>query len=269
VAGRLKDELHHPVSITELQIDLSQLTMKRNTSGLALAFLASAGLAVGETMNTVNNPAHVDVYVTPYYNSAGPTIDVGPFSKGLNASNDAEFVGTISKMKESWNHLNFAEMYVGAICLYDRGFRNEAVYWFYSAQYRGRLFVSLLDEAKMGSIGDPGFELAHAANAFQQLVGQYINGYAFGHIDDLALILERAQKEGKAIPDLNRVYPGVNFKNRSEWEMLNKELNEGMGGLLGMLKEQRADIKQQRVESGIEARFSKLTSKNLPNGSSH
>src|SRR5215469_14373963 len=100
--------------------------MKPNISGLAIAFLASAGLAVGQTMNTVNNPARIEVYITPYYNSTGPTIDVGPFSKGLNASNDAEFVGTISKMKESWNNLKFPEMYVGAICLYDRGFRNEA-----------------------------------------------------------------------------------------------------------------------------------------------
>jgi hypothetical protein len=252
--------------------------MNADISGLALAFLVSAGLAVGQTMNTVNNPARIEVYITPYYNSAGPSIYagstgpsiyVGPFSKGLSATNDTEFVATISKMKESWNNLKFPEMYVGAICLYDRGFRNEAVYWFYSAQYRSRLVASLLDQAKMGSIGDPGFELAHAANSFQQLVGLYINGYAFGHIDDLALVLERVQKEGKTVPDLNRVYPGVSFKSRSAWEMLNKELNDGLSGLLETVKEQRADIKQQRVESGIEARFSKLTSKELPNGSSH
>jgi hypothetical protein len=243
--------------------------MKFNTFGLVIAFLASADLALGQAMNTMNNPAHIEVYVTPFYNSAGPAIDVGSFSKGLGASSEAEFVGTITKMKQSWNNLKFPEMYVGAIRLYDRGFRNEAVYWFYSAQYRGRLFTSLLDDGKMGGIGDPGFELAHAGNAFQQLVGQYINGYAFGHIDDLASIIQRVQNEGKAIADLNRVYPGVSFKNRSQWEMLNKELNEGMSGLLGMLKDQKTDIKQQRVESGIEASFSRLTSKELPNGSSH
>jgi len=243
--------------------------MKGNAFGLVIAFLASADLTSGQAMNTVNNPAHIEVYVTPFYNSAGPAIDVGPFSKGLGASNESEFVGTITKMKESWNNLKFPEIYVGAIRLYDRGFRNEAVYWFYSAQYRGRLLTALLDEGKMGSIGDPGFELAHSANAFQQLVGLYINGYAFGRIDDLASIIHKVQNEGKAMSDLNRVYPGVNFKNRSQWETLNKELNEGLGGLLGMLKDQKADIKQQRVESGIEARFSKLTSKELPNGASH
>jgi hypothetical protein len=240
--------------------------MKSNVSSVVIAFLASASLSVGEP---VKDPARIDVYVTPYYNSTGPTIKVGPFSKGLAASSDSEFVATVSKMKESWNNLTFPEVYVGAIRLYDRGFRNEAVYWFYSAQYRGRLLASLLDEGKMGSIGDAGFELAQAANAFQQLVGEYINGYAFGHINDLMVIIERVQNEGKTIPDLNRVYPGVNFKSRSQWGTLNKQLNDGMGGLLGTLKDQKGSIKQQRVERGIEARFSKLTSKELPKESSH
>jgi hypothetical protein len=236
---------------------------------LVLAFLTSAVLAIGQNKNTMNNPAHIDVYVTPYYNSVGPTIEVGPFSKGLSSGTDAEFVTTVSRMKESWNNLNFPTMYVGAIRLYDRGFRNEAVYWFYSATYRGRLLASLLDQGKVGSIGDPGFELAQAENAFHELVGRYINGYAFGHLDELASIIQRVQKEGKDVPDLNRVYPRVNFKSRSEWEALNKELNEGMGGLLEMIRDQKADIKQQRIENGVEGMFSKLTTKELPNGSSH
>jgi hypothetical protein len=219
-------------------------------------------------MNTIN-PARIEVYVTPYYNSEGPMIEVGPHSKGLGASTEAEFVGTISKMKGSWNSLRFPEVYVGAIQLYDRGFRNEAVYWFYSAQYRGRLLATLVDAEKMGTIGNAGFELAQAENAFQQLAGMYVNGYAFGHLDDLVLILERVQNEGKAIPDLNRVYPDLSFKRKSEWEALNKELNEGMGGLLETIQQEKASIKQQRVEGGLEALFSELTSKELPNGSSH
>jgi hypothetical protein len=48
------------------------------------------------------------------------------------------------------------------------------IYWFYSAQYRGRLFASLIDRDKMGSMGDPGFELFQAQNAFQT-VGRTIH----------------------------------------------------------------------------------------------
>jgi hypothetical protein len=237
--------------------------MKLNLIAL-LVFVGCAGLAAGQT---INDPAHIEIYVTPYYNSKGPAIDVGPFSSGLAAKSEPEFVATISKMKQSWATLNFAEVYVAAIRLYDLGFRKDSIYWFYSAQYRGRLFASLIDRDKMGNMGDPGFELFQAQNAFQQLVGPYINGYAFGDIDQLIPIIERVQKEGKVVPDLTKIYPRVTFKPKSEWDAGNKGLNDGLTKLLMTLKEQKASIKQQRIEHGMEAKFSKLPSKELPKGS--
>lgn len=237
--------------------------MKSRLRSVVFAVFACAGMAIGQV---VTDPARIEVYVTPYYNSAGPVINVGPFSKGVAANSESEFVATISRMKQSWNSLNFLEMYVAAIRLYDLGFRKESIYWFYSAQYRGRLLATLIDQEKMGSMGDPGFELLQAQNAFQQLVGPYINGYAFGDIDQLVQIIERVQNEGQIVPDLTKIYPNVSFKNRSEWATGNKGLNEGLTKLL-TLKEQKASIKQQRAERGMEAKFSKLTSEELPKGS--
>ena len=167
-------------------------------------------------------------------------------------------------MKKDWDRLTFPELYVGAIRLYDLGYRKEAVYWFYSAQYRGRQFGVLLDQTKMGSMGSSGFELLHAQNAFYQLVGTYINGYAFGDTDGLVKVVETVQKEGRNIPDLQAAYPGVTFKNRNKWPSANAELADGMNQLISMLKEKKDDIKRQRVERGVEKKFSKLTSKELP-----
>lgn len=226
-----------------------------------LAFIGCVGLAAAQT---ISDPAHIDVYITPYYNSKGPAIEVGPFSSGLAAKNESGFVATIAKMKKSWDTLNFAETYVAAIRLYDLGFRKESIYWFYSAQYRGRLFASLIDRDKMGSMGAPGFELYQAQNAFQQLVGPYINGYAFGDIDQLVPIIQRVQKEGKTVPDLTKIYPRVAFKPKSEWDAGNKGLNEGLTKLLVTLKNEKASIKQQRIKHGMEAKFSKVPSKDLP-----
>jgi hypothetical protein len=238
--------------------------MNRSFSALlVIAVFGCAGLAAGQT---ITDPAHIDVYITPYYNSKGPAIDVGPFSSGLTAKSEPEFVATIAKMKKSWDTLNFAETYVAAIRLYDLGFRRESIYWFYSAQYRGRLFATLIDRDKMGSMGDPGFELYQAQNAFQQLVGPYINGYAFGDIDRLLPIIEKVQNEGKTVPDLTEIYPRVQFKPRSEWDAGNKGLNEGLIKLLVTLKNEKASIKQQRIERGMDAKFGKLTSKELPKG---
>src|SRR6266404_9455997 len=238
--------------------------MKHNLPALLAMVVLGGAVAIGQT---INDPARIEIYVTPYYNSKGPAIDVGPFSSGLAAKSEPEFVATISKMKKSWATLNFAEVYVAAIRLYDLGFRKESIYWFYSAQYRGRLLGTLIDQEKMGSMGDPGFELFQAQNAFQQLVGPYINGYAFGDIDQLIPIIERVQKEGKVAPELTKIYSGVSFKKRSEWEAGNMGLNDGLTKLLMTLKAQKASIKQQRIEHGMEAKFSKLPSKELPKGS--
>jgi hypothetical protein len=237
--------------------------MKLNRIPL-LVFIVCVGIAVGQT---ITDPAHIDVYVTPYYNSKGPTIEVGGFSRGLAAKNESDFVATIAKMKKSWDTLNFPETYVAAIRLYDLGFRKESIYWFYSAQYRGRLFATLIDREKMGSMGAPGFELFQAQNAFQQLVGPYINGYAFSDIDQLVPIIERVQKEGQTAPDLTKIYPRVAFKPKAEWDAGNKGLNEGLTKMLVTLKNEKASIKQQRIERGMETKFGKLPSKELPKGS--
>src|SRR6476469_9414060 len=127
--------------------------MKINPMTL-LVLIGCADLAASQT---ISDPAHIEVYITPYYNSKGPAIEVGPFSSGLAAKNESEFAATIAKMKKSWDTLNFAETYVAAIRLYDLGFRKESISWFYSAHYRGRLFESLTDRDKMGSMGNPGF----------------------------------------------------------------------------------------------------------------
>jgi hypothetical protein len=259
---------HLPLAPAEALVELAAplLEMKRNLRALlVVVFLGYAVVAAGQN---ISDPARIEVYVTPYYNSKEPTINVGRFSKGLGANSEPEFVAAITRMKQSWDSLGFPETYVAAIRLYDLGFRKEAIYWFYSAQYRGRLLATLVDREKMGSIGDPGFELVQAANAFQQLVGPYINGYAFGDIEQLVPIIERVQMEGKTIPDMNKIYPAVSFKNRSEWDTGNKGLNEGLGKLLETLKEQKASIKHQRIERGMEAKFSKLPSKELPKQSS-
>jgi len=69
------------------------------------------------------------------------------------------------------------------------------------------------------------------------------------------------------VPDLTKIYPRVAFKPKSEWDAGNKGLNEGMTKLLVTLKNEKASIKQQRIERGMEAKFGKLSGKELPKGS--
>ena len=226
-------------------------------------YVASVGWFPLEATDSVRDASHIDVYVTPYYDSKSRSVSVGRFSSGLASTKEDEFLATIIKMKKDWNQLTFPQLYVAAIGLYDLGYRKEAVYWFYTAQYRGRQFGILLDQSKMGSIGSPGFELLQAQNAFFQLVGPYINGYAFGDMDGLVKVVERVQQDGRKTPDLQAAYPNVTFRSKSEWESANTDLADGMSKLISTLKEKKDDIRRQRIQQGVEEKFSKLTNKEL------
>src|SRR4029077_21146953 len=98
--------------------------MKLNLIAL---LVGCAGLALGQT---ITDPGHIEVYITPYYNSKGPSIDVGPFSSGFAAKSQPQLVAAIDKRQKSWDTLNFVETYAAAIRLCDLGFRKESIYWF-------------------------------------------------------------------------------------------------------------------------------------------
>jgi len=235
----------------------------KKTFLLALCALSSAWLP-GRAAESKIDYSHIEIYVAPFYNSEGPSVAVGRYSSGLAAVREKEFLATISRMKKNWDQLTFAELNVAAIRLYDLGYRQDSIYWFYTGQVRGRQFAALVDEEQMGGPGSAGFELFHVTEAFHELAGPYITGYAFGDPDGLVRILERVQKEARKVPDLAAVYPGVAFKPRSEWETENAPVAEGIGALIAVVKEQKAEIKRQRVERGVEQQFGALSSKPLP-----
>jgi hypothetical protein len=207
------------------------------------------------------DPTRIDAYVTPYYASKGPTIRVGRFSPGLASNNPKQVLATIGAMKSQWQRLSFPELYVGSIRLYDLGYRNDAVYWFYTAQYRARQVSMLLAPAKIGGVGDPGFELQAAGNAFMQTVGTWINGYAFGHPESLIATIRRVQREGRRIGDLHAIYPNVAFVDTRRWPAANAQLADGMSSLITYLQQQKDVIARQRAANGTDAKFSHLTSK--------
>jgi hypothetical protein len=116
----------------------------------------------------------------------------------------------------------------------------------------------------LGGIGAPGYEILSSQNAFYQLVGPYINGYAFGDLDNLAVILRAVQKRESAIPKMSKIYPDVAFVDSSSWEEANSAVNSGMEKLLDVLRVKRDQIAQQRIDTGVGAKFSVLKNQDLP-----
>ncbi|MFZ1018114.1 MAG: hypothetical protein WAN39_09605 [Candidatus Cybelea sp.] len=228
----------------------------------AAPFLVAALLATAPA----GDPGTIGAYVTPYYNSSGPVIKIGKFSSGLASKVPGQFVATIVRMKQQWSTLNFVELYVGAMRLYDLGYRNEATYWFYTAQFRGRQYAALVDPNKLGSIGSPGFELSHAQDAFFQLAGPNINGYAFGDVDGLRKIVAEVESQNRTVPDMGAMYPGVAFVHKAQWPQKNAAVEAGLAKLADYLSTQKSQIAQERVQNGTQARFAKLSSKRFPGG---
>ncbi len=220
--------------------------------------------ALGATAS--DDPGRIDGYVTPYYDSSGPVVNVGKYSPGLASKNPAAFVATIRRMKQDWSALNFVELYVGAIRLYDWGYRNEATYWFYSAQYKGRQFGLMLDQKKIGGMGSPAFELYRAQDAFFELAGPKINGFAYGNVDTLVSILRRVQQANREVENLRGAYPGVAFVAPSKWAGINAGLNKSMGEFAAALTGQKSQIEKERRANGTAAKFSSLTSRPFPVG---
>jgi len=231
---------------------------KRFILGLAVVWSVSASVPA-----LADDPGRIDAYVTPYYNSSGPIVKAGTYSAGLAAGGE-RFVNTIFDMKRHWRRLTFVQLYVAAIRLYDLGYRDESVYWFYQAQYQGRLFALLLDTKAMGNIGSPGFELYHAQDAFFTLAGPDVNAYAFGNIDALVRTIVQTQSLNQTAPDMQAIYPGIRFIPKAQWAKRNDDLSAGLGKLAGTLAGQKDQIARDREENGTAARFARVTSKPFP-----
>jgi hypothetical protein len=233
-----------------------------------LAVTAASVIAIAPFCSPVYaaDAGRIEVYVTPYYNSSGPAVDVGAYSRGLASNDRSTFVVTVQQMKRHWSGLTFPQLYVGAIRLYDLGYRDEAIHWFYTAQFRGRQFAMLADRGQLGRMGDRGFELYRAQYAFFDLAGPQINGYAFGHLDALIAIVRRVRDENRKVPNLNVLYPGVRFIDEKDWARKNGAIGDGLDKLATYLNSQRATIARERAGNGTQARFAGLTSEDFPGG---
>jgi hypothetical protein len=221
-------------------------------------------LVVAATGGFSQEPAHkgkppsrspMPIYVTPYYDYRGLKISVGAQSKEF-AGADADTILRISdRLKKEKDKLRAEVMYVAAIRLYDLGQKDESVYWFYTAQYRARVFTSILDKEKIGSIGSEAFELKQAYNSFNQLAGTYINGYGFGDLGTLERTLKKVVEEGEILPKYGEIYPGVAFAPEGTWAGKNEEVSKGLSGLIEYIKTNADAMKEQRKKNGIEGKY--------------
>lgn len=199
-----------------------------------------------------NEVERAPIYVTPIYNSSPFEINVGQWSDRLLSMNKSNALEIEEELISEINNVSIETLYVFSILLYDLEFKDKAIYWFYSAQLRGKLFYSSIDKNK---IVPEAYEYAMAFNSFDQLVGQYVNGYAFGELETLVRILRNIQQEENPGIPLKQIYSKVNFIKQDSIDKNYIEISSGLNGLIDYIKSNEDEIKKQRQENGMEGKY--------------
>jgi len=200
-------------------------------------------------------PARMPIYITPYYNSDPLQVNVGPHSEELASATTKTAGELATKLKQEWATLPVETMYVLAIRLYDLGLKDQAVYWFYTAQLRARLLSALLPAGMPARIGNEGFERIQAHRSFHQLAGTYINGYAFGQLEQLEKTLRQVKSESEQLPPFNTIYPQLELIEEHLWAEKNQEVATGIDKLLEYIADNAEEIKTIRKQRGMEGKY--------------
>lgn len=220
------------------------------STGLPAADLALTIVPTQSPVPTVS--VSKSIAVTPFYDSNGPEIHVGEYSERLGIT-DLESMSTLAQeMADQKQTLTPQQMYVLAIRLYDLGDKDAAVYWFYEAQFRAKLFRLAIDPAQMVRVGEPTFELTAAYDSFQTLAGDFINGYAGCDMDNWIRITTQVMNDNPNPPELDQMFPEVTFVEREQWQEINNNVATGLAVLINYIAENGELIQRQRAQQNLD-----------------
>lgn len=199
--------------------------------------------------------APMPVAVSPFYNFETNQINVGTYSEQLNTNDPGKLAALAEEMAKQKQALTPEQMFVLSIKLFDIGDSNNAVYWFYEAQFRAKLFQIAIDPLKLARIGDPSVELPAAYSAFTQVSGEYINGYAGCDIENWITIAKMVKDNNPEPPNLGTLFPNVAFVESSQWQSLNDEVADGLDQFINYLSNNREAVQQQRQANNADAQY--------------
>jgi hypothetical protein len=202
----------------------------------------------------------IPIYISPFYDSNGPTIRVGPYSTELAEATTESMPELVTRMKNDWAMLPVELMYVTSIRLFDLGFQDSAVYWFYSAQYRSRLFMSVIAADSEVTAGSAAGEWLSAQNAFFELAGPHINGFAFSKPAMLQDTIRLVVSESEPLPQLRSIYPALKFKNNESWDEENQGVAKGLKKLLELIAK-NPQLTEELPEDGESIDIREIVSK--------
>lgn len=190
-------------------------------------------------------------YVEPYYNADPLKINVGEYSEQLETEDPAKIIALAETIKGNIEKVNVETLFALSTRLYDLQKKDEAVYWYYAATLRRNVFKATVIDNRHGTAAG---ELAQALDAYKKLLGEYVNGYAFGDIDKNITINEAVMAENKDMKSLSGAYPSLKFDDTKLAEAVKAQVGE-RAEFIKYMKEHKESIKKQRTENGIDGKY--------------
>jgi len=159
--------------------------------------------------------------VVPFYDSRGPVIHAGKYSKDLAERDPERLLENVRHLKAEWDKLPIEVMYIAAVRLFDAGKRDEALYWFYTAHYRAMLFAALLDPKERTAENVILSLFNNAFYRFYYFAVPDLQAYAGCDQGKWLAVLDTVIAEHRTIPDLSSTYAALAFVPKTRWTQLN------------------------------------------------
>ncbi len=197
------------------------------------------------------------IKVIPLYDSKGPKVNVGKYSRSLKSKNLKAVLKTARLMEQEIDKLTPAEMYVLSIRLFDLGAKDDAVIWFYRAHYRSQLFFkTLLYPGQMyGTEPNAAGKLWASYISFKKQLSTHITGYAGCNIENWVAIIRKVEQSSRNIPDLPAIFKNVEFIDKSEWINANIEVSAEMQRLWQVISSRKNKLKQMRTDKNMDTKY--------------
>jgi hypothetical protein len=221
---------------------------QRNRQHAVKKYFLLLALGMLTACSSGNDRQRIGIYVEPLYNSSPLRINVGEYSKRLKSNSPKEMLKLAAEIKNRVDNVDGATLFVLAIRLYDAGEKDEAVYWFYNAQFRKNIFIQMATD--IDPTGAPA-----ALQSFKDLSGKWINGYAAGDPDKLVATLLQVVKDVKNMGYIANAYPDFTFKPEGEQQAFVDNQIESYLEAAKYYTENKEEILRIRKENGLEGMY--------------
>ena len=199
-------------------------------------------------------------YTLPGYLSVTPLgawMVPSTFSRGLvdpAVGGDSLLEWTVEDMRECWVVLTLEEVFSASIFLYNRGYRREALFWYYVAAARLDYLGRVADGASEYAV-----EVFGRGGLFLEGLRPWMSGYAYFHPDVFSLFLDQLPRDLGSVV-WGKIYPKVPLMNGSEG---------AIGEVCGRFHRCRPSFFGESLLPGFLAgddRFASLRSESFPRG---